>query len=159
MGAARRTGPALARAARSQRWIENTLVFLPALFAQVWRDGPAWTRLGLFFLALCFGASAVYLINGLADIERDRRDKDKCRAPRASGDLLIADAVLAVALCLAAVFCCSSFAGWTATELLAGYLVAALASMYWRRKARILDILVFAGFCVFRIVAGAVLAL
>ena len=158
IGAGRRMGRALARAARPGRWIKNALVFVPALFAHVWRDGHAWWRLGAFFLALCFGASAVYLVNGLADIVSDRKDKDKCRGPLAAGDLLIADAVLAIALFLAAAFCSSSFAGWKATELLAGYVAAALVCMHWRRKARTLDVLYCAGFCVFRIVAGAVLA-
>ena len=157
LGAARRTGRALAQEARPARWIKNALVFVPPLFAHVWRDGhPGW-RLGAFFLALCFGASAVYLINGLADIVPDRKDKDKCRGPLAAGDLLIADAVLAVALCLAAAIGCCSFAGWTATGLLASYLTGAFGCAFWHGKARIVEILFFVGSCVFRILAGVLL--
>jgi hypothetical protein len=157
LGTARHTGRALARAAQPERSILNALVFIPALFAHVWGDGPAWTRLGLFFVALCFGASAVYLINGLADIVSDRMDKDKCRGPLAAGELLIVDAVLAIALCLAAAIGCCSFAGWAATGLLASYLAGAFGCSFWHGKARILEVLFFAGSCVFRILAGALL--
>jgi len=156
LGASRRTWRALARAARPQRWVKNTLVFLPLLDARLWRDSQAWWRLGAFSLALCFGASTVCLINGLANIVPDRIGKR--RGPLADGGLLIADALLAVLLCLAAAFCCCSFAGWKAAELLLGYLAAAGVCSFRLKRIPMLDVFLIAGFCVFRIAAGALLA-
>jgi hypothetical protein len=149
---------ALARALRPQHWIKNILIFLPVLAAHLWRQGRTWWMLAAFFFALCFGASAVYLINDLADIESDRRHKDKWRRPVAAGDLSIADALLAIPLLLALAFCFCSVQGWKAAELLLGYLVATSAYSFYFKRVPILDVLFLSGFYVFRIVAGGLLA-
>jgi 4-hydroxybenzoate polyprenyltransferase len=158
LGAARGRWRALLRAMRPRHWVKNILVFLPVLAAHLWRQERTWGRLAGFFFALCFGASAVYLINDLADMESDRRHKDKWRRPVASGDLPIADAFLAIPLCLALAFCCCSLTGGMAAGLLLGYLAATSAYSFWLKKVPVLDILFLSGFYVFRIVAGAVLA-
>jgi len=105
LGAMRRAGRALLRALRPRHWVKNTLVFLPMLAASQWHQGQTWWRLAAFFLALCFGASTVCLINDLADMESDRRHKGTGRNPVATGDLLIAEALLAIPLCLALAVC------------------------------------------------------
>jgi 4-hydroxybenzoate polyprenyltransferase/phosphoglycolate phosphatase-like HAD superfamily hydrolase len=158
LGAARGRFRALARALRPQHWVKNFLVFLPALAAHIWGQSRTWWMLAAFFLALCFGASAVYLINDLADIESDRRHKDKWRRPVAAGDLPIADAVLAIPLLLAGAFCFCSVQGWLAAELLLVYLAATSAYSFYLKRIPILDVLLLSGFYVFRIVAGALLA-
>jgi 4-hydroxybenzoate polyprenyltransferase/phosphoserine phosphatase len=149
---------ALVRALRPQHWVKNILVFLPVVAAHLWGQGHAWLLLAAFFLALCCGASAVYLINDLADIESDRRHKDKWRRPVAAGDLSIADACLAIPLLLALAFCFCSMQGRMPAELLLGYLVATSAYSFRLKKVPILDVLFLSGFYVFRIVAGAVVA-
>jgi 4-hydroxybenzoate polyprenyltransferase len=150
---------ALARALRPQHWIKNILVFLPMLAANLFRhEGQIWWKLAGFFLALCFGASAVYLINDLADVESDRRHRDKWRRPMAAGDLPIADALLAIPLCLALAFCFCWTPGWKAMELLLGYLAATSAYSFYFKKFPILDILFLSGFYVYRMDAGGVLA-
>jgi 4-hydroxybenzoate polyprenyltransferase/phosphoglycolate phosphatase-like HAD superfamily hydrolase len=158
LSAARGRWGALARALRPQHWVKNILVFLPVLAAHLWRQGHAWWMLTAFFLALCFGASAVYLINDLADIESDRRHKDKWRRPLAAGDLPIANAVLAIPLLLALALCFCSAQGWKATGLLLCYLVATSVYSFRVKRMPILDVIFLSGFYVFRIVAGAVLA-
>jgi 4-hydroxybenzoate polyprenyltransferase len=158
LGAARGKWRALARALRPQHWVKNILVFLPVLAAHLWHSSQAWWRLTGFFLALCFGASAVYLINDLADVESDRRHKDKWRRPLASGDLPISDAFMAIPLCLALAVCFCSAPGWKALLLLLGYLAATSAYSFYLKRVPILDVLFLSSFYVFRIVAGAVLA-
>jgi 4-hydroxybenzoate polyprenyltransferase len=157
LGVARASWGPLLRSLRPQHWVKNTLVFLPVLAAHLWRQGQTWWRLAAFFLALCFAASAVYLINDLADLEADRLHKDKSRRPMAAGDLPIADAILAIPLCLALALCFCSVSGWKATELLLGYLVATTAYSFYLKRIPILDILFLSGFYVFRMVAGALL--
>jgi 4-hydroxybenzoate polyprenyltransferase len=158
LGTARGSWGPLLQTLRPQHWVKNTLVFLPVLAAHLWSHSQTWWRLAAFFLALCFGASAVYLINDLADLEADRLHKDKRNRPIASGDLPIADAIVAIPLCLALAFCFCSVSGWMATELLLGYLVATSAYSFYLKKIPILDVLFLSGFYVFRMVAGALLA-
>jgi len=158
MGHARATLLPLARALRPQHWVKNILVFLPLLTAHLWRQGQTWWRLAGFFLALCFSASAVYLINDLADIQSDRRHEDKRRRPLASGALPISTAVLAIPLCLALAALCCWVTGWQGLEWLLGYLAGTSAYSFYFKRVPILDILFLSGFYVYRIVAGVVLA-
>jgi 4-hydroxybenzoate polyprenyltransferase len=148
----------LVRALRLKHWVKNILVFLPLMTAHVWHQSQTWLRLAGFFLALCFSASAVYLINDLADLRSDRRHKDKWRRPVASGALPIARALLAIPLCLAmaALFCWVP--GREGLEWLLGYLVTTSAYSFYLKRVPILDILFLSGFYVYRIFAGAMLA-
>lgn len=147
---------ALARALRPQHWVKNILIFLPILAAHLWRHSEdKWLHLAGFFFALCFGASAVYLINDLADVDSDRRHKEKRRRPIAAGEVPIATAVLAVPVCLGLAFCCCLIPGWPAAALLLVYLVATSLYSAGLKKIPILDVLLLSGFYVYRIVAGA----
>ncbi len=149
---------ALGRALRPQHWVKNILIFMPALAAHIWHSGDAWSRTFYFFVAFCFGASAAYLINDLADIESDRRHKDKWQRPLASGDLPISDAVAAIPLCIAVAACCCWMAGPKAFALLAGYFAATVAYSCFFKRVPVLDVIFLSGFYVYRISAGAYLA-
>ena len=93
---------ALFRGMRPHQWVKNVFVLAAVLFARgeeaVERQAqglpaPAesdWsdlTRSLLAFLAFCLGASAVYLLNDVMDVEKDRRHPTKCLRPVASGEL------------------------------------------------------------------------
>ena len=156
LGAARGGWRALARALRPQHWVKNTLVFLPVLTAHLWHSTQTWQV--ATFMALCFGASTVYLVNDLADVESDRRHKGKWRRPIAAGDLPIADAFLAIPLCLALALWFCSIPGWEALQLLVAYGVATSAYSFYFKRVPVLDVLFLSGFYVFRVVAGAMLA-
>ena len=158
IGGNRRHAQALLDALRPRHWVKNILVFLPLLTAHLWREPEAWSRLVSFFFALCFGASAIYLINDLADVQADRRHRIKCRRPVASGELPIPNALLAIPACLVAAIACCLRTGWPGVGLVAGYVVATTAYSFALKKIPILDILLLSGFYVFRIAAGAVLA-
>lgn len=72
---------ALLRALRPLHWVKNILVFLPLLTAHLFRQPDTWWKLGSFFAALCLSASAIYLINDLADgrtPSTPRRSRNLC---------------------------------------------------------------------------------
>jgi 4-hydroxybenzoate polyprenyltransferase/phosphoserine phosphatase len=158
MGHARDSWLPLVRALRPKHWVKNILVFLPVMTAHLWHQSQTLWQLAGFFLALCFSASAVYLINDLADIQSDRRHKDKWRRPLASGALPISRALLAIPSCLAmaALFCWVP--GWGGLEWLLGYVAITSAYSFYLKRVPILDILFLSGFYVYRIFAGAALA-
>lgn len=158
LGQGRNQGRALVRALRPEHWVKNILVFLPLMTAHLFRDPGAWWRLGSFFAALCLSASAIYLINDLADLEADRRHADKRNRPIASGSLPIpyAIACVPVLLALAALSCLP--AGWNGLALVGGYVAATIAYSFSLKRVPVLDIILLSGFYVFRIAAGALLA-
>ncbi|MCK5316701.1 MAG: UbiA family prenyltransferase, partial [Anaerolineales bacterium] len=74
-------------AMRPKQWVKNGILFTALIFDQKLLHLPSFLRtLGGFFV-FCLGASAVYLINDLADIEQDRQHPLKRNRPVASGKL------------------------------------------------------------------------
>src|SRR5258708_2994726 len=92
---------ALLRTLRVGQWMRNGLVLLALVFARRLTDLPAVERaIGAFF-AFALAASAIYVINDLADRERDRLHPRKRLRPIASGRITPGEAWILAALCLA----------------------------------------------------------
>src|SRR5262245_15709061 len=90
---------------RPHQWTKNLLVFAaPALSIHLFDPGPALQAL-LAFALFCGLSGTVYLVNDVADVERDRLHPRKKLRPIASGRLSTRTAsALALALgagCLA----------------------------------------------------------
>ena len=88
------------RACRPVHWIKNLLIFVPAVTSWGTYDPMRLIPATCAFFAFSFVASAVYLINDLADLAADRAHPDKRRRPLAAGLLPVSKAVT-LALCLA----------------------------------------------------------
>ena len=92
----------LLKAMRPKQWAKNVFVYAGLFF-----DGkafePIWLwRSTLAVLVFCLVSSAVYLINDLTDIDKDRLHPVKRHRPLASGALRPSTARLAVAILLVA---------------------------------------------------------
>lgn len=77
---------------RVQHWSKNLLCFAGILFtveplSRASITGAVWT-----FMAFCFASSAVYILNDIADAERDRLHPRKCARPIASGRVAVSHA-------------------------------------------------------------------
>ncbi len=149
---------ALVRALRPQHWVKNILVFLPLMTAHLFRQPEIWWKLVSFFAAMCLSASAIYVVNDLADLEADRRHADKRRRPLASGSLPIPYAIAIIPVCLVLAALCCIPTGWPGLALLGGYVSATVAYSFSLKRIPVLDILLLSGFYVFRVAAGALLA-
>jgi decaprenyl-phosphate phosphoribosyltransferase len=79
--------PAVIKTTRPRQWPKNLLVFAAPLAAgSLGRDhGFAYALLAMF--AFAFASAAVYLVNDVVDVERDRRHPVKRNRPIASGAL------------------------------------------------------------------------
>lgn len=144
---------ALFTAMRPRQWAKNILVFVPILAGQGWGDSVGMVGAWLAFFALCFGASALYLVNDAFDIPADRRHPRKRSRPFASGELAPAWG-LAAALAL----------GIGAIALGAAAGVASLVALYmglsalytlWLKRLAIMDVFALAFFYVLRVLIGA----
>lgn len=99
---------ALVRAMRPHQWVKNVFVLAALVFAlgEAGPDAPsAAERIGRVLMAtaaFCLGASAIYLVNDVADVESDRQHPKKCKRPIAAGDLSIPAALAASVGCVAA---------------------------------------------------------
>src|SRR5881409_2602096 len=86
---------------RPRQWVKNLFVLAGLVFAQRLFTAATWTALAAFAI-FCALSGAIYLLNDVADRERDRLDPRKRERPIAAGRLPVGVAVAAaVALILA----------------------------------------------------------
>ena len=125
---------------------DQKLVQLPALLHTVFG-----------FAVLCLAASAVYVINDLADLEADRAHPAKRNRPLASGALPIsAGRVLPVVLLAVAVPAAFSLSLPFGLITLA-YIAQNLLYSFWLKHVPIVDVLVLASGYVLRVAGGVTL--
>lgn len=149
------------RLMRPHHWIKNLLVFLPLIFHGALFNTALLGLLGLGFLAFCLVSSAVYIINDLFDVERDRQHSTKRHRPIASGAVSpkaaagLATALLAATLLLLAVLWAAS-SGWPLL-VLAAYLAI---NFFYSSKGKhipILDVFLLMAGYLLRILFGSLL--
>jgi 4-hydroxybenzoate polyprenyltransferase len=144
----------LLRAMRPQQWAKNLLVFLPMLVGQGWFDASAWRHALLAFFGLSFVASALYLVNDIADISADRRHPRKRRRPFAAGAVSPVVGVGAAAALLAGGFALGVASG--ALLPLAVYAAATALYTIIVKRIALVDVFTLAGLYTLRIVLGGV---
>lgn len=152
----------LVRAMRPRQWIKNVFVFAALVFSaeRLWATSPqAIGTVVVAFVLFCMAASAIYLINDLVDIEKDRAHPRKRHRPLASGLIspalatTAAVSLIAVALPLAYLI---DRSGAFLITLLTYIVVQGFLYTYWLKNVVIMDILIIAAGFVLRAVAGAV---
>ncbi len=139
---------------RPRQWAKNLFVFAAVVFSQNLFTPLFWPALGAFVI-FCGLSGAVYLINDVADMEKDRRHPVKRLRPIASGALprsaAAALGALLVVASLAAAFALARPFGLVAT----GYAVLLIAYSFWLKSLVIVDVLTVAIGFVLRAIAGA----
>lgn len=155
----------LLRTMRPRQWIKNIFVFAAIFFS----EQRLWTQLNQVLLVVgtlllfCMAASAIYLINDVADIEKDRAHPRKRTRPLAAGRLSPAVAITAAIMLLVIVFpsayVLDSLNGPDSgllIVLLAYVLIQGVFYTYLLKNIVIIDIFTIAAGFVLRAVAGAV---
>jgi 4-hydroxybenzoate polyprenyltransferase/phosphoserine phosphatase len=94
--------PELLKAMRPHQWVKNILAFVPILTAHALTEASAWIGGIVMFLAFCFTASAIYLVNDLLDIAADRAHPRKRLRPFARGAIPLPIGAAAAAMLLTA---------------------------------------------------------
>lgn len=158
----------LLRAMRPKDWIKNTFVFAAIVFSEdrLWaRPDQVLVVLGAFVL-FCMASSAIYLINDLVDIEKDRAHPKKRYRPLASGRLRPVYAKISVVLLMVLVIPLSFLIDFApgnppienldfGLTLVSYMLIQGVAYSYFLKHVVIIDIFTIAAGFVLRAVAGA----
>ena len=155
---------ALVRSARPRQWTKSLAVFLPLFFSvnEAWTLDEPQTALALAARAIAAAAifslvsGAVYLINDLADRERDRAHPTKRNRPIASGALsprlATAAAVILTLAGLASAFALDLRFG----IVIAIYILVQAAYSARLKNIALLDVFSVASGFVLRVLGGAV---
>jgi 4-hydroxybenzoate polyprenyltransferase len=144
-------------AMRPKQWIKNGLIFAALVFdQQLFVRDPLLRTIAGFFL-LCMGASAVYLINDLVDLEQDRNHPIKRSRPLPAG-LLSVDIARVAAVVLFILAPRIGFAlNKTFGVILLSYMVLNLFYSFWLKHIPIIDVMVLATGFVLRVALGVAL--
>lgn len=157
--------PALLRALRPHQWVKNVFVLSALVFA-LGESGLAADGVGdqvrrvLFALAaFCLGASSIYLVNDVVDVESDRQHPEKRRRPIAAGDLGVGAALAAAAACVAGALFLAHLAtpagGKSVLAVVGAYMVSNCAYSLKLKQIAIVDAFLIAFGFMLRVVAGA----
>jgi 4-hydroxybenzoate polyprenyltransferase len=146
----------LVRTMRLSQWTKNAFVFIPIFFDRQVADAGALTRVALAFALFCLTASAVYLLNDIIDIERDKLHPKKKFRAIPSGQLPLGIAKLAAVIL--PIFSIGSALLFSAplALVLATYYGKDLVYSFYLKNVVILDVLAIAFGFILRVVAGVV---
>ena len=144
----------LIKTMRPKQWLKNIFVFAPLVFdLKLTNLGYLLSTLAGFAL-LCVVSGSVYIINDLADAEKDRQHPRKQHRPIASGKLPTGAAIGAATLLLPVSITAGFFLHPLFGAVLAGYLVMQIGYSFLLKKYVILDVMVIATGFVLRVAAG-----
>jgi 4-hydroxybenzoate polyprenyltransferase len=144
------------RAMRPKQWLKNGFVFAPLLFGKAFLD-PHKLRLSLLAFALfSAAASAVYILNDILDVERDRAHPTKKNRPIASGRLPIPAAAALGLLLAAGALAIAFFKMPDFATILAVYVAINVGYSLGLKHVVIIDIFAIAIGFVLRVFGGAV---
>ena len=146
---------AILRSLRPRQWAKNLFVFAGLIFSQNLLSPLVWPAVAAF-LIFCGLSGAIYLLNDVADADKDRLHPEKRRRPVASGALPRGIALVAGVLILAGSLVLAFQLSWRFGGVAAAYAVLLTAYSAWLKRLVIVDVLTVAVGFVLRAIGGAV---
>ncbi|HYK08871.1 MAG TPA: decaprenyl-phosphate phosphoribosyltransferase [Candidatus Eisenbacteria bacterium] len=141
---------------RPKQWIKNFAIFAAIIFSGQLFDPTLFSKVGLAFFAFCATSSAIYIVNDIFDIEKDKIHPFKRFRPLAHGDLSVAyGTVLAVILFIASLFLAHLVSSGFVILLLIYFFMQLSYSIFLKNLA-VTDILLLATGYILRVYAGEV---
>lgn len=144
----------LIKTMRPKQWIKNIFVFAPLVFDKKLIELHYLGRTIAGFLVLCAISGTVYIINDVADADKDRQHPKKRKRPVASGQLgtktAIGATIIILLITLPLAFLLDPIFGGIAS----GYLLMQIAYSFWLKHIVIIDVMVIASGFILRVAAG-----
>ena len=147
---------ALIRTMRPKQWTKNLVLFAGLIFAQHLFNFISVFKTVIAFFLFCLLSSAIYIINDIKDVDKDRAHPLKSKRPIAAGEMSISTAAIS-AVVISVVTLLFSFLldvrfGYVAFV----YFVLLSAYSFYLKHLVILDVLTISIGFVLRAIAGAV---
>jgi 4-hydroxybenzoate polyprenyltransferase len=146
---------AIIKTMRPKQWTKNVVVYAALIFDGKFLEPTLFLRTTAMFILFCLVSSAVYLLNDLVDMEKDRAHPLKRNRPLASGALKPSYAIIALAVLLGVSLPAAYLLDVTAALILTGYFLLNVAYSFWLKNMVILDVFTIAAGFVLRVAAGA----
>ncbi len=146
------------RLLRVKHYIKNGLVFLPLFFARRMAASDLAVQSLIAFAVFCLLSSAVYIINDIRDVEKDRNHPTKRSRPIASGAIgkRTAGLICALLLAVAAALIAHTGSGPMFWLVPAAYLAINVAYSMGLKNVPITDVAILAAGYLLRVLYGSV---
>lgn len=141
---------------RYKQYVKNTFVFVAPLFAGKLLQAEIACNAIIAFISFSCVASVVYIVNDIADREKDRMHPTKCKRPIASGALSIQSAVFMAVFLITVATVISIDVNIDLLWILLLYLLVNLAYSFKLKHVVIVDVFIIAMGFVLRAFAGVV---
>lgn len=142
---------------RIKHYLKNGLIFLPLIFnSQLFEIKPLlMTFYG--FISFCLISSAVYVINDIKDVEKDRMHKIKKNRPIASGAISIKEAILLFIVLTISSLCINIFIikEFSSILLISLYLILNIMYSLGLKNIPIIDVVILVSGFVIRVIYGS----
>ena len=146
---------AILKSVRPHQWVKNLFVAAPLVFARRIDDATALLHTSLAVAGFCLISSAVYLLNDLVDVEKDRAHPLKRLRPIAAGDLSVRAARAAALVLGLGGLLVTLTLGLLPAAIAAAYLVQNLAYSFRLKHVPFVDVASIAAGFILRVLAGA----
>lgn len=143
------------RALRPHQWVKNVFVFAALIFSRSLTEPALALRALLAFAAFSLVASAIYLVNDVADFERDRLHPKKQKRPIAAGKVRRSTALGMAALLAPAGLGLAFWLNLPTGVTLTAYGLMNLSYSLWLKHVVLLDVFIIALGFLLRVTAGA----
>ncbi len=140
---------------RIKQWTKNIFVFAALVFSKKLLNPDSVFISVRAFFAFSFTASLVYVMNDVADRERDRQHPKKRFRPIASGTISLRSAFVIAAILLVLIACFVYGLNWHFSLCLVVYLVMNLAYSFYLKEIVLIDVFVIAIGFMLRVIGGA----
>ena len=144
----------LIKTMRPKQWIKNIFIFAALVFDVKLFNLHYLAQTIAGFVLLCLVSGAVYIINDLVDVEKDRQHPRKRNRPIAAGQLGARPAIVAAILILLIALPLGFLLNPVFGAILTGYLLLQIFYSFWLKNAVIIDVMLIAGGFLLRVAAG-----
>lgn len=159
---------ALLRALRPHQWVKNVFVLAALVFAlgesgaHLQAQGQRIVHVLYATASFCLGASAIYLLNDVMDVESDRQHPTKRHRPIAAGLVSVRLALGMSAVCIAGALALGHLAtpagGFDVAWVVLAYMAQNFAYSLGLKRIAILDAFLIAFGFLLRVLAGGIAA-
>ncbi len=146
------------RLLRPRQWIKNFLIFAALLFSGQLFDLILLEKVSIGFLIFCAISSAIYVINDILDVEKDKLHPFKKFRPIAHGNVSVRTGIIIATILAASAITASYFLNPAFFVITIVYFVLHLAYSAYLKHIEIVDILTLAAGYILRVFAGEVVS-
>ena len=140
---------------RPKHWVKNLFVFAALIFARELFHLEPFLEAVKAFVAFCLSASAIYIINDVADADADRAHPEKRHRPIASGAIPVNRALALAVFLLAASAIIVSGTHHLFIIAIVIYVLMNLAYSFRLKEVVLLDVFIVAAGFMLRVLGGA----